>query len=209
MMARFLPLLPHLIGLTPLALIGIDALSNRLTVNPIQYLTQRTGWFALVLLLASLACTPLNRWLGWKRVMAWRRPLGLYSFGYAGLHLLIFAGLDYGLDLALIAQAVSEKRYIVAGLLAFGLLLPLALTSTKGWQRRLRHWWRRLHRLVYPAAALAIAHYLWLSKDPRPALIAGGLLAILLLARLPFWQNRQNVLQWGHERAKRQTDPRR
>ncbi|MFN3374667.1 MAG: ferric reductase-like transmembrane domain-containing protein, partial [Chloroflexus sp.] len=117
MAAHCIRLFPHIVGLLPLVLLIGDTLGNRLTANPIQYLTQRTGWFALALLLASLTCTPLNRWLGWKPVMRWRKPLGLYSFGYASLHLAIFAALDYGLDLDLIAQAVSEKRYIIAGLL--------------------------------------------------------------------------------------------
>ncbi|WP_298817807.1 sulfite oxidase heme-binding subunit YedZ [Chloroflexus sp.] len=183
MKSVLLRLFPHLIGLLPLALLSSDALGNRLTVNPIQYLTQRTGWFALALLLATLACTPLNRWFGWKQVIRWRRPLGLYSFGYACLHLGMFAGLDYGLDLSLIAQEVVEKRYIIAGFGAFLILFPLAFTSTTGWQRRLKHWWKRLHRLVYLAAFLAVVHYLWLSKDPRPALIAGSVLVVLLLAR--------------------------
>ncbi|MEF3273326.1 MAG: sulfoxide reductase heme-binding subunit YedZ [Chloroflexus sp.] len=174
---------PHVAGIFPLVLLGSDVLGNRLTVNPIQYLTLRTGWFALVLLLATLACTPLSRWLGWKQCIRWRKPLGLYSFAYASLHLAIFVVLDYGLDLNLIAQAILEKRYIIAGLAAFLLLIPLALTSTTSWQRRLRHWWKRLHRLVYVAAICAVAHYLWLSKDPRPALIAGGVLCGLLLAR--------------------------
>ncbi len=209
---HILPLLriiPHIIGLLPLVLLIGDGLADRLTVNPIQYLTQRTGWFALMLLLATLACTPLNRWFGWKQVMRWRRPLGLYSFGYAGLHLAIFVALDYGFDLSLILQTISEKRYIIAGLLAFALLLPLAITSTGGWQRRLKHWWRRLHRLVYLAAILAVIHYLWLSKDPRPALIAGGLLGILLLSRLIGRQSWQRVVQWRHERIKRQISSRR
>lgn len=209
MTANVTRLAPHLIGLLPLAWLIGDALGNRLTANPIQYLTQRTGWFALALLLASLACTPLNRWLGWKPVMRWRKPLGLYSFGYASLHLAIFAALDYGLDLSLISQAVIEKRYIIAGFLAFLLLVPLAITSTAGWQRRLKQWWRRLHRLVYLAAALAVAHYLWLSKDPRPALLAGALLVVLLLARFPARQSWQRVVQWRYERTQRQTRTRR
>lgn len=209
MAAHCIRLFPHIVGLLPLVLLIGDALGNRLTANPIQYLTQRTGWLALALLLGSLACTPLNRWLGWKPVMRWRKPLGLYSFGYASLHLAIFGALDYGLDLDMIAQAVIEKRYIIAGFLAFLLLVPLAITSTTGWQRRLKQWWRRLHRLVYLAAALAVAHYLWLSKDPRPALLAGGILAVLLLARLPARQSWQRVVQWRYERTERQTGPRR
>lgn len=173
----------HALSLLPLALLVFDTLAGRLSVNPIQDLTLRTGWAALTLLLLSLACTPANRLLGWKWAAGLRRPLGLYSFLYVCLHLLIFVAVDYGLDPGLIGQAIAEKRYVLAGLAAFLLLLPLALTSTKGAQRRLGRRWRQLHRLVYPAAVLAVLHFLWLSKTPREPLIYGAVLLALLGAR--------------------------
>lgn len=173
----------HPLSLLPLALLIFDALAGRLSVNPIQELTQRTGLAALVLLILSLACTPLNRLLGWKWAVALRKPLGLYSFLYVCLHLLIFFVVDYGLDQGLIIQAIVEKRYVLAGLASFLLLLPLALTSTRGAQRRLGRWWRRLHWLVYPAAILAVLHFLWLSKTVREPLIYGAILAALLAVR--------------------------
>ncbi|HMQ32000.1 MAG TPA: ferric reductase-like transmembrane domain-containing protein [Chloroflexaceae bacterium] len=173
----------HIGALLPLALMGFDALAGRLSVNPIQELTQRTGMAALVLLLLCLACTPANRLLGWRWAASLRKPLGLYSFLYVCLHLLIFVAVDYGLDPGLIGQAIAEKRYVLAGLAAFLLLLPLALTSTKGAQRRLGRWWRRLHRLIYPAAALAVLHFLWLSKTWREPLVYGLILLALLAAR--------------------------
>ncbi len=173
----------HPLSLLPLALMIFDGVSGRLSVNPIQELTQRTGSAALILLLLSLACTPLNRLLGWKWAAALRKPLGLYSFLYVCLHLLIFFAVDYGLDLGLITQAIVEKRYVLAGLASFLLLVPLALTSTKGAQRQLGRWWRRLHRLVYLAAILAVLHFLWLSKTIYEPLIYGAILLALLGVR--------------------------
>jgi sulfoxide reductase heme-binding subunit YedZ len=179
------------LALLPLALLVFDAVTGRLSANPIQDTTLRTGKAALALLMLSLACTPLNRLLGWKWAVALRKPLGLYSFLYVCLHLLVFAVADYRLDAALIGQAIAEKRYILAGLASFALLLPLALTSTRGAMRRLGRWWRRLHRLVYAAAALAVLHYLWLSKVWREPALWGAVLIVLLLARLPvFWPPR-------------------
>ncbi len=183
----------HPVSLLPIGLLLFDALFGLLTINPIQDVILRTGKAALILLLASLACTPLHQLAGWKWIMALRKPLGLYSFGYVSLHLLAFAVLDFGLDLALIGQEIVEKRYIMAGLASFGLLLPLALTSTRAAQRRLGRQWRMLHRLVYPAALLATLHYLWLAKVPREPLIFLAILLGLLVVRMPwFWRNRKD-----------------
>ncbi|MFQ3630119.1 sulfite oxidase heme-binding subunit YedZ [Roseiflexus sp.] len=194
--------LVHLVGLAPLALLAWDAFTGRLTVNPIQYLTQRTGYAAIVLLVLSLTCTPLSIVGGWKRVLALRRPLGLYSFLYAVLHMMIFTALDFGLDLALIVQEIAEKRYILVGAAALLLLAPLALTSTKGWQRRLGRSWKRLHRLVYLAAPLALVHYAWSQKsDIRQPLILGFLAAVALILRLPLIRRR--IEGWRRARSSR------
>lgn len=180
----------HLGALFPLLLLLIDSLLGRLSVNPIQDLTLRTGQVALILLLLSLSCTPLGRLTGWTWMVALRKPLGLYSFLYVSLHLLVFVGLDYGLDGLLISQAIAEKRYVLAGLVSFLLLLPLAATSTRAAQRRLGRWWRRLHWLVYPAAIAALLHFLWLSKVARVPLLAAALLLVLLLVRIPLLRQR-------------------
>jgi sulfoxide reductase heme-binding subunit YedZ len=172
-------------SLLPLGLLVFDWATDRLTVNPIQDITLRTGYTALVLLMLCLACTPATTLFGWKWAGALRKPLGLYSFLYTCLHLLIFVVLDYGLDAALIWQAVSEKRYVVAGFAAFLLLLPLALTSTRASMRWLGRWWKRLHWLIYPAAVLAVLHFLWLSKVPREPLLFGAALLGLFVLRLP------------------------
>jgi sulfoxide reductase heme-binding subunit YedZ len=179
----------HVVSLAPLARVAYEYTTD---ANPIQAITLVTGKTALVLLVLSLACTPANTWLGWRWAIKARRPLGVYAFLYVALHLFIFLGLDYGLDLALLGEALFEKRYAFVGLAAFALLLPLAITSTQGWQRRLGKRWKRLHRLVYLAAGLAIVHYVWLVKaDIRQPLAYGGVVAALLLLRLPALKRRK------------------
>ncbi|MBC8164051.1 MAG: sulfoxide reductase heme-binding subunit YedZ [Roseiflexaceae bacterium] len=181
--------LVHVAALAPLVWIGVDALSGGLTVNPIQELTSRTGKIALVLLMLSLACTPLHALLGMPRLLKLRRPLGLYAFLYAALHLLVFAVLDNGLDWEIILETVFEKRFALVGFAAFVILTPLAVTSTKWWQKQLGKRWKLLHKLVYVAASLAILHFILLVKSlalrPEP-LVWGFVLAILLIARAPF-----------------------
>ena len=137
----------------------------------------------LLLLLASLACTPLNTLFGWPQVVQVRRTLGLYGFGYVILHLLSYAALDNMFDFELIWRDVGERRSMIAGFAALLVLIPLAITSTRGWQRRLGRGWRALHRLVYVALPLSVLHVFWLERDfiRAPvlyALIVGGLLAL-------------------------------
>lgn len=176
----------HLASLAPLAALIWDGLHDQLTANPIQAMTFRTGKTALVLLALSLACTPLSAVFGLRQAAKWRRPLGLYAFLYASLHFLIFLGLDYGLDFVLLREAIFEKRYALVGFAAFLLLLPLAITSTRGWMRRLGKRWKRLHRAVYLAGILVIVHYVWLVKaDRREPLLWGAIVLFLLSLRLP------------------------
>ncbi len=183
---NWLRVLAHIGALIPLALLLWDAAHNQLTVNPIQEITARTGKSALVLLVLSLVATPLNTLFGLHQALPLRRPLGLYAFLYAALHLLTFAWLDYGLNWELLAEAIAEKRYVLVGFTAFVLLLPLALTSTKGAMRRLGKRWKALHRLVYLAAPLAVVHFVWLVKaDVREPLLYGAVVAGLLALRLP------------------------
>ncbi len=174
----------HLAAWIPLALLVTDGLTGRLSVNPIQDLTFRTGKTAMVLLLLSLSCTPLAVWLGFRQALKVRRALGLYAFAYATLHFGVYLGVDYGFDLRLIAWELSEKRYVLVGFAAFLLLVPLAITSTRGWQRRLRHRWKTLHKAVYPAAVLVMVHYVWVQKaDVRQPLVFSAVLLLLLVLR--------------------------
>ncbi len=172
--------------LVPLALLVWDAWRGGLGANPIQTIELRTGKPALVLLILSLAVSPAAHLTGWRGLRSLRRTLGLCAFFYASLHALTFVGLDYGFDPALLPEALFQKRYALAGVAAFLTLLPLALTSTRAWQRRLGPRWGRLHRLAYLAGLLATVHYIWQTKADitQPALWAGALV-LLLVARLP------------------------
>jgi len=203
----WLSIVVHLGSLAPLAWLIWQFLHDQLTVNPIQALTLRTGKYALVLLVLSLACTPLSTFLGWRQVLRVRRALGLYAFLYVSLHFLIFVGLDYGLDWRLLREAIFEKRFALVGFLAFLLLLPLAITSTRGWMRRLGQAWKRLHRLVYVAALLAIVHYMWAVKaDLREPLAYGAVVVVLLALRLPFVRRLRRGLE-AHGQPRSQTVP--
>lgn len=179
-------ILAHVAALTPLALLGWDIATDNLTVNPIQDITFRTGKWALILLVVALACTPINTLFGIRQALKLRRPLGLYGFLYVVLHFLTFTGLDYRFDMRFLPGAILEKRFVLAGLAALLLLIPLAVTSTKGWQKRLGKRWKSLHRLVYLAVPLAVVHYVWLVKaDIREPLTYGAIVALLLALRLP------------------------
>jgi sulfoxide reductase heme-binding subunit YedZ len=175
------------VGLAPLFWTAVRFFSDGLGANPVETLLHYQGRAALVLLLLTLAVTPVRRFTGWNRVIKARRPLGLFSFFYASLHLAIYLGLDQGLAWGFILEDVVERPYITVGFGSFLLLTPLALTSTRGWIRRLGKRWQRLHRLVYPAAGLAVLHFYWKVKaDTFWPLVAAGVLALLLLARLPW-----------------------
>jgi sulfoxide reductase heme-binding subunit YedZ len=130
----------------------------------------------------SLACTPASSIFGIRMAIRWRRPLGLYAFLYAALHFTTFVFLDYGLDPVLLREAIFEKRYALVGFAAFLLLIPLAITSTKGWMRRLGKRWKKLHRLVYPAALLVVVHYVWLVKSDIRVPLGYGVVILALLA---------------------------
>ncbi len=184
----------HLYGWSEAVLLGWDFLSHRLTANPIQALEQRTGLQAITLLILALACTPLNTLFGWRELLKRRRALGLYAFLYACLHVSIFPFLDYGLSWNLILQAFSQRPYIIYGLTAFLLLIPLAITSFDSWKVRLGKNWKRLHQSIYFLVPLAAVHYALSAKGDifrlqgnivRPLIYALIILGLLAL-RIPF-----------------------
>jgi sulfoxide reductase heme-binding subunit YedZ len=181
----------------PLLWLAWDLWQGNLSVNPIDDITDRTGKAAIILLILSLACTPANIVFGWRRPLQVRKALGMFAFVYASVHLLNFVGLDYGFDVGLLlADGLPSKPYILVGLLSFLLLVPLAITSSKGWMKRLGPAWKRLHRLAYVAAGAAVVHFLWLAKaaeDFEP-LIYGAILGILLLVRVP--PVRRRIVAW-------------
>jgi sulfoxide reductase heme-binding subunit YedZ len=190
--SQWLRITVHIGALIPLAVLIWDYFQNQLTADPIRAITLRTGKTALILLTLSLACTPVNTLFGFKPALKVRRALGLYTFLYATIHFLVFIGLDYGFDPALLKDALLEKRYALAGLAAFLVLLPLAITSTKGWMKRLGLAWKKLHQWVYVAALLVIVHFVWLVKaDIREPLTYGAVVVVLLVFRIP------RVRQWA------------
>jgi methionine sulfoxide reductase heme-binding subunit len=176
--------------LLPAADLAWRAAGGRLTANPIEFITLRTGYWALVLLLATLAVTPLRRLTGFNRLARFRRLLGLFAFFYATLHFLTYISLDRFFDFRDIGDDILKRPYITVGFAAFLSLVPLAVTSTQGWIRRLGRNWARTHRLVYAAAALAVLHFYWkksakadVSEPIIFALILAGLLLVRLLHR--------------------------
>ncbi len=177
----------HLGSLIPLGWLVYDYLMQNLSFNPIQELTIRTGKTALVLLVLSLAVTPVKILTGSNLLLPLRRILGLYAALYAVIHFSIFVGLDYFFDWTLIKQAIVEKPFVMVGFAGFLILAILAITSTKGWKRRLRKKWKPLHRTAYAAGVLVVIHFLWAVKsDIREPLVFGAVLGVLLVLRLPF-----------------------
>ena len=135
----------------------------------------------------TLAITPIRRLTGWNRVIQYRRMFGLFAFFYAGLHLLAYAALDRSFDLAGIWEDVAKRPFITMGMVAFALMLPLALTSTRGWIRRLGRRWTLLHRLVYASAIAAAIHYLWKVKVAIGSPVYYAAILALLLAFRIVW----------------------
>jgi sulfoxide reductase heme-binding subunit YedZ len=173
-------------GLAPLAVLAVRFGRDRLGVNPIETLLHWGGLSGLILLLAALSISPLRRATGVNELIKARRTLGLFAFFYAVLHFLTYAVVDQGLAMGFILEDIKERPYILVGTTALLILTPLALTSTRGWIRRLGRNWARLHRWVYVAAALGVLHFYWLVKaDTREPLIYAAVLAGLLLVRVP------------------------
>ena len=178
--------LVHGIALLLLVWMIGDFLLNLASYAANRTLMLRAGTVGLLLLVASFTCTPLSWVFHWPRVVQVRRALGLYSFLFISIHLLVYAWLDNAFMLALMVRDLGERRAMSVGLLAFALLIPLAITSTTGWQRRLGKRWRMLHRLVYLALPLSVLHYLWLERDFHGgAWFYAVVVALLLLLRLP------------------------
>jgi sulfoxide reductase heme-binding subunit YedZ len=179
--------LTHIGSLAPFVVLVIAFFSNNLTINPIQEATLRTGKTAIIILILSLAVTPIISLTKIHALSPTRRLLGLYAFGYAFVHVLIFFGLDYGFNWPVIIKTMFEKQYTLVGGLAFTLMIPLAITSTKGWQNRLGKRWKKLHKLAYLIGPLTVLHYAWVVKaDLRVPLTFGAIVLVLFVLRFPF-----------------------
>jgi sulfoxide reductase heme-binding subunit YedZ len=180
-----LKVLVWIVGLAPLAWLVWRGFMNRLGANPIEEVLHHLGDTALVILLVGLAITPLRRLTGWSDLAPLRRPIGLFAFFYLSAHFVWYAALDQTLDLEFIAEDIVMRKYIVVGFAAWVLLIPLAITSTKGWIRRLGKKWRKLHRLVYVAASLGVLHFYWQVKaDTYWPLVTTAVLVSLFLLRI-------------------------
>jgi len=177
------------LGVVPL-LNGLRlTLQGRLGANPVEYLEHYTGSWALRLLLVTLLMTPLRRMTQLTEPIRVRRVIGLWCFAFACLHLLVYSIFDLAFSFTQLLADLMKRTYITLGITAWLLLLCLAITSTTGWQRRLRRRWIVLHKLIYPAALLGVTHYLLLVKaDIRQPLIYLGILVGLLIFRVPWWR---------------------
>ena len=192
---RFTPLqiAMHVYAWSTLVILIFQFFTNNLTANPIQALEQRTGRHALVLLVLSLACTPLNTLFKWPELLKRRRALGLYTFMYAAIHVLIYMDLDYGLAWSFILRDVIEKPRLIVGLIAILIMIPLAWTSFDIWKKRLGKNWKRLHQSVYVLGPIVILHYAWSKKGDLFALqgeivqplIYGLIIILFLIMRIP------------------------
>jgi methionine sulfoxide reductase heme-binding subunit len=171
--------------LTPLLRLGYKGFNGGLGANPIEYVTLSTGKSTLVILVVTLAVTPLRRVTGLNWLTRFRRLTGLFAFFYGCLHLTTYVWLDKFFDVGDIVKDIARRPFITAGTLAFFLMVPLALTSTRSSIQRLGRKWQILHRLIYPSAAAAAAHFWWKQKaDIREPAIYAAIVAGLLLVRL-------------------------
>ncbi|HEX2210705.1 MAG TPA: protein-methionine-sulfoxide reductase heme-binding subunit MsrQ [Longimicrobium sp.] len=172
-------------GLIPFILLVSAAFTGGLGAHPIEYVTLRTGFATLLMLMCTLAVTPVRRLTGWNWLAPVRRTLGLCAFLYVCIHLATYL-FDQGFAWEYIVEDVAERPYVTAGFTAFLLLVPLALTSTRGSIRRLGKRWQKLHRLVYIATGLGVLHFIWLVKsDLREPLIFAAAFALLMALRIP------------------------
>ena len=168
-------------ALLPLAWIAWAFFSDRLGANPIRELEIQTGLWTLRFLAVTLAVTPARRIFGWNALVKYRRMLGLFTFFYACVHLTMWSAVDWFFAWGDMWQEIVKHKYILIGMLTWLILLPLAITSTKGWVRRLGKRWARLHRLVYVAAVTGTIHYLWaVKKDTFFPVVYFAVFALLL-----------------------------
>ncbi len=183
---RFYKILIAVNALIPLGLLAYDGWRGQLGANPIEFFLRTTGVLTLVFLIFTLGVTPLRKMFGWNSLIKYRRMLGLFAFFYGALHLLTYSVFDRSLSLPAIVGDVAQRPFIAIGMAAFFMLIPLAITSTNGWVKRLGgKKWVKLHKLTYVAAILGVIHFWMIVKSDifYPALF-GVVLAGLLIYRL-------------------------
>jgi sulfoxide reductase heme-binding subunit YedZ len=193
--SKWIKLPVFVLCLIPVDQLAWRALHNHLTANPIEYITHKTGDWTLIFIVITLAVTPARKLLRLPELIRFRRMLGLFAVFYGFLHFSTWIGLDKFFDWADMLADVRKRTFITAGFAGFVLMLPLALTSTAGWIRRLGgKRWLALHRLIYVTAIAGVVHYYWLVKsDVRKPLFYGALVALLLALRVGFWLGARRV----------------
>jgi sulfoxide reductase heme-binding subunit YedZ len=193
--SRWIKVVVFLLCLVPAGRLGWRFWHDDLTPNPIEFITHFTGDWAIRLVVMTLAITPLRKLLHLPDLIRFRRMIGLFAFFYATLHFATWFGLDKGFDMHEILGDFTKRRFIIAGLTAYVCMIPLAITSTKGWIRRMGgKRWQLLHRLIYVTGVAVVIHYYWLVKsDIRWPLFYGSLVAMLLAYRAANWLRPQKV----------------
>src|SRR5258708_7019560 len=186
---RALKALAFVVCLGPAFVLLWKGFHNLLGANPIDVITRTTGTWTLTFLLITLSVTPVRRITGMAWLIRFRRMLGLYAFFYGSLHLMTYVWLDKFFDVHEMLHDIAKRRFITAGMTAWFLMLPLAITSTKGWIRRMGGKpWQKLHRLIYFSAAAGVVHFIWLVKaDLHRPLTYGAVLVVLLAYRRAMW----------------------
>ncbi|MCG8538018.1 MAG: sulfoxide reductase heme-binding subunit YedZ [Pseudomonadales bacterium] len=184
----------HVLMALPLLGLMYLALTQQLGPDPAEHLMKELGFYGACILWLTLAITPLKKLTGIASFMAYRRLLGLWSFFYLTLHLLVFVVLWAGLNVAVLLEEVSQRPYIIVGTIAWLLLVPLTITSTRKARRSMGRRWQSLHRLVYIIAVLGLVHITWIAKldFTQPALF-GAVLLVLFGLRIKFKKNRQSA----------------
>ena len=187
-----------LLALVPFVLLLVRGWKNELGANPIETVTHITGIWTIRFLVITLAISPLRKLTGQAILIRFRRMLGLFTFFYACMHFLTYIWLDQYFDWPFIIKDITEHPYIIVGFTAFVILFSLAVTSPQFMVRKMGKNWKKLHRLIYPAAFLASFHFLWLVKsDIREPLLYFALFTILMLLRLPSVQeNTPLISRW-------------
>jgi sulfoxide reductase heme-binding subunit YedZ len=183
---KFSKILISVNAFVPLIILAFDAWSGKIGANPIEFFLRTTGVLTLVFLLLTLSVTPLRKMFEWNNLIKFRRMLGLYAFFYGFLHLITYSIFDKSLSVAAIVSDIWQRPFIAVGMLAFFLLIPLAVTSTNGMIKRLGGKnWAKLHKLTYLIAILGVIHFWMIVKsDLTYPVLFGFVLAILLGYRI-------------------------
>lgn len=178
-------ILLHLLCAVPALYLLFNTFFGSLGVNPVETLTHQSGIWAIRILLVSLAITPLRMLIKAPQLLLYRRLLGLWAFFYALVHFTIYLTFDLRFSFALVIDDIIQRPYITAGFTALVLMIPLAITSTTGWQRRLKRNWSKLHKVVYIVGIAAVLHFVWLRKGFQiEPLIYAAILVVLLATRV-------------------------